>query len=89
MTLQTIEPSRIKPRASTRKTERTQRETLNDKEIEVIKLAADGFENHEIATALDLSIHTVTDRLKSIMRILAAANRTEACVRAIRTGVIK
>ena len=52
----------------------------------IIKLAADGFENHEIARALNLSIHTVTDRLIEAMAgsIAVAFDNARAFARAQR-----
>lgn len=61
---------------------------FSPREIEVLKLLADGASTTEAAVKLYLSEYTVRDYISSIMRRLQAKNRTEAAVKAIRLGII-
>lgn len=59
---------------------------LLEKEIEVLRLVAQGRDNREIADALDWSIHTVSNRLRVIFEKLHVTNRTQAALYALRQG---
>ena len=59
---------------------------LSDREIEVLKLAAKGLSNQDIAEKLCLSIRTVQGHLGHIFNKLQVGSRTEAVVRALREG---
>jgi DNA-binding NarL/FixJ family response regulator len=63
--------------------------SLSPREIEIIKLLADGASTAEAALKLYLSEYTVRDYISNIMKILNAQNRTEVAVKAIRMGIIK
>ena len=63
--------------------------SLSPREIEVIKLLADGASTAEAALKLYLSEFTVRDYISSIMKRLNAQNRTEVAVKAIRMGIIQ
>ncbi|WP_102027086.1 response regulator transcription factor [Salirhabdus sp. Marseille-P4669] len=67
-----------------------QRVTLHysPREVEVLKLMAEGASTSEAAVALNLSEYTVRDYISAIMQKMEARNRTEAVARAIRDGVI-
>lgn len=58
------------------------------REIDVLKLLADGASTSEAAERLSLSEYTVRDYVSEILRKLKARNRTEATTRAIRSGII-
>jgi DNA-binding NarL/FixJ family response regulator len=60
---------------------------LSERELEVLKLLADGKANAEIARELFLSPHTVRNHISSILSKLQFANRTEATAYAIRNGL--
>jgi pimeloyl-ACP methyl ester carboxylesterase/DNA-binding CsgD family transcriptional regulator len=62
-------------------------EALTARELDVLRLIAEGRSNQEIADALVISIHTVTNHVKSILGKTAAANRTEAAAYAHRHGI--
>jgi len=62
--------------------------TLSPREIEIIKLLADGASTAEAALKLYLSEFTVRDYISNIMKRLNAQNRTEVAVKAIRLGII-
>lgn len=59
---------------------------LSDREIEVLKLAAKGSSNQDIAEKLCLSIRTVQGHLGHIFNKLQVGSRTEAVVRALKEG---
>lgn len=59
---------------------------LLEKEIEVLRLVAQGRDNREIADALDWSVHTVSNRLRVIFEKLHVTNRTQAALYALRQG---
>jgi DNA-binding NarL/FixJ family response regulator len=55
---------------------------LNERDLEVLSLVADGMTSNEIANALHLSSHTVRSRKKQIIKKLSAANMIEAVYKA-------
>lgn len=61
---------------------------LSPREIEVLKLMAEGASTSEAAYELSLSEYTVRDYVSTIMQKMEARNRTEAVARAIRVGLI-
>lgn len=63
-------------------------EALTAREIEVLRLVAEGLANKEIAARLSLSEHTVKFHVASIMGKLGAASRTEAVMLGIRHGFV-
>jgi DNA-binding NarL/FixJ family response regulator len=56
---------------------------LTGREIEVLKQAASGFGNKEIARMLDISPGTVRNHMSDILRKLDARDRTHAVLKAI------
>jgi DNA-binding NarL/FixJ family response regulator len=63
-------------------------EVLSDREMEVLKQAARGLSNQDIADELCLSLRTVQAHLGHIFNKLQVSSRTEAVVRALREGWI-
>jgi DNA-binding NarL/FixJ family response regulator len=61
--------------------ERRRRTGLSEREVEVLKIAATGQTNREIAERLSLSQHTIARHLANARAKLGAANRTEAAVK--------
>jgi len=61
-------------------------EHLSDRELAVMKLAAKGMSNKEIADELVLSKRTVEGHLRSIFNKLGVASRTEAMLFGLRKG---
>ena len=61
---------------------------LTQREIEVLRMVADGLENKEIAAKLRISDHTVKFHVSALFAKLGASNRAEAVTLGIRLGVI-
>ena len=61
---------------------------LSEREIEVLKLAARGLSNKDIATKLFISKRTVQGHLGSIFNKLNVGSRTEAVFRAVKRGLL-
>jgi DNA-binding CsgD family transcriptional regulator len=53
---------------------------LSARELEVLRYAARGHTNAQVAASLGLSVHAVKFHLASIFRKLGVRNRTEAAV---------
>ena len=63
-------------------------ERLSDREVDVLRLVADGQSNKQIAWQLSLSIETIKSHLKSIFEKLGVDDRTHAVTVAVRRGYI-
>jgi two-component system, NarL family, nitrate/nitrite response regulator NarL len=63
-------------------------EPLTPRELEVLRLVADGLPNKTIASRLNISEHTVKFHVNALLGKLGAASRTEAVVTATRLGLI-
>lgn len=62
--------------------------TLTTRELEVLKLIADGLSNSEITEHLVISLHTVKGHVSNILSKLHLADRTQAAVYAWKKGVV-
>jgi NarL family two-component system response regulator LiaR len=61
-------------------------ESLSAREMEVIRLAAKGMSNKDMAEALCLTVRTVKAHLSNIFGKLGVASRTEAILKGLREG---
>ena len=61
---------------------------LSSRELHVLKLVARGLSNKQIANRLSISDKTVRNHLSRIFKKLAAGNRTEAVMNAMRGGLL-
>ncbi len=63
-------------------------EPLAERDIEILRLLAQGDSNQEIADQLSISEKTVRNRLSLVFRRLHLKNRTEAALYAMRKGLV-
>lgn len=63
--------------------------SLSPRETEVLRLAAKGFQNLEIARLAGMSVNTLKYHLKNAFMKLGVSNRTEAVTEAIHRGIIE
>jgi NarL family two-component system response regulator YdfI len=63
-------------------------EEVTPREIEVLRMMAEGLGNKEIAVRLGISDHTVKFHISSILAKVGASSRTEAVTLGIRMGLI-
>lgn len=61
---------------------------LTRREIEVLKLIAEGLFNKEIASRLDISERTVKNHVSNIFKKIEVSDRTQAAVYAIKNNLI-
>jgi NarL family two-component system response regulator LiaR len=66
----------------------TIRSELSDREIEVLKLIANGKDNAQIAADLHISPKTVKNHISNILMKLQIENRIQAAVYAVRSGIV-
>jgi len=61
-------------------------EGLTNRELDVLRLAANGLTNQAIGTKLDISDRTVQGHLANVYGKLSVSTRTEAVLRAVKLG---
>jgi DNA-binding NarL/FixJ family response regulator len=61
---------------------------LTERELAVLRLAANGLANKEIAKELGISSHTVKYHLASLLAKLGVHSRTEAVTMGLRRGLV-
>jgi DNA-binding NarL/FixJ family response regulator len=64
------------------------RAELSDRELDVLRLIANGKDNSEIAEALHISPKTVKNHISNILMKLQIENRIQAAVYAVRSGIV-
>lgn len=62
---------------------------MTPREIEVLRLIADGKSNKEVAEALFIAEGTIKSHVNAILRKLNAADRTEAVTLALKRGILR
>lgn len=67
-------------------TEESALDQLSERELEVLKLAAKGMSNKDIAQHLTLSVRTVQAHLSAVFSKMQVGSRTEAVVQALQQG---
>jgi DNA-binding NarL/FixJ family response regulator len=72
-------PSEIEPPATT---------PLSERELQVLRLVAEGKGNQEISEALYIGQSTVRNHISSILMKLQVENRVQAAVRAVRDRIV-
>jgi DNA-binding NarL/FixJ family response regulator len=61
---------------------------LSDRDVDILRLVAQGLSNQEIGAQLFISEKTVRNRLSLVFRQLHLKNRTEAALYALRKGLV-
>jgi DNA-binding NarL/FixJ family response regulator len=64
-------------------------EALTEREIEVLRLVAQGASNPQIAEQLHITVNTVKVHLKNILSKLQVENRTQAAAYAVQSGLVQ
>ena len=79
---------RVRSTAADSEGAETIRAELSDREIEVLKLIANGKDNAQIARDLVISPKTVKNHISNILMKLQIDNRIQAAVYAVRSGIV-
>lgn len=61
---------------------------LTERELEVLQLIVEGYSNAAIADKLYITVGTVKTHVRNILNKLCADDRTQAAVRALRSGLV-
>jgi NarL family two-component system response regulator LiaR len=62
---------------------------LSARELEVLRLVAEGMENAEIAVALKISPRTAKNHVSNILAKLSVSSRVQAAIFALRSGLVQ
>jgi two-component system nitrate/nitrite response regulator NarL len=79
---------RLRAKTTSEEAAKTIRTELSDREIEVLKLIANGKDNAQIARELFISPKTVKNHISNILMKLQIENRIQAAVYAVRSGIV-
>lgn len=80
-----VERSRAHPRVGA---SQPVEEALSEREIEVLRLLADGLDNTQIGAELYVSAATVKRHVSSVLTKLGVTNRVQAAIRGVQSGLI-
>jgi DNA-binding NarL/FixJ family response regulator len=81
--LRELRAARPSPKAAERL-----RSELTERELEVLRLIANGKDNAQIAAELHISAKTVKNHISNILMKLQIKNRIQAAVYAVRSGIV-
>ena len=62
--------------------------SLTERELEVLRAIAEGLSNRDIAERMRVSVGTVKKHVQDVLEKLAASDRTQAAVKALRQGLL-
>ena len=79
---------KLPPGVLSRLEERSRRQDLTEREMEILQLIVKGRSNKEISSALFISEDTVKYHLKTLFTKLGVQDRTEAAISAVRHGIV-
>jgi DNA-binding NarL/FixJ family response regulator len=79
---------RLRAMSPARQDPKTIRSELSDREVQVLKLIANGKDNSQIAADLHISPKTVKNHISNILMKLQIDNRIQAAVYAVRSGLV-
>lgn len=63
-------------------------EPLTERELDVLRLLADGLDNSQIAAELHLSAATVKRHVSGVLQKLGVSNRVQAAIRGVQLGLV-
>ncbi|MBI4779684.1 MAG: response regulator transcription factor [Oscillatoriophycideae cyanobacterium NC_groundwater_1537_Pr4_S-0.65um_50_18] len=63
-------------------------ESLTARELEVLQLIVEGYNNPTIAEKLYITSGTVKTHVRNILKKLCVSDRTQAAIRALRSGLV-
>lgn len=63
-------------------------EALTEREVDVLRLVAQGSSNPQIADELHITVNTVKVHLRNILSKLQLDNRTQAAAYAVQNGLV-
>ena len=67
---------------------RPEYESLTNRELDILKMAAQGISNKDIALKLNLSLRTIKGHMVDIFSKLNVGTRTEAVIKGLRSGLL-
>jgi len=62
---------------------------LTERELQVLRLVAEGYTNKDAAQVLHVSVHTVAHQMTSMLRRAGAPNRAGLVTRAFQGGILR
>ncbi len=80
---------RVRATSASQRDAETIRSELSDREIQVLKLIANGKDNAQIAAELHISPKTVKNHISNILMKLQIENRIQAAVYAVRRARLR
>ncbi|BAY49951.1 two component transcriptional regulator, LuxR family protein (plasmid) [Scytonema sp. HK-05] len=78
----------IPPSVGAKLVQRLSNPELSERELEVLRLIAQGMSNLEIATALSIGESTVKSHVNRILSKLGVSDRTQAVIVAVKRGIV-
>ncbi len=68
---------------------KSEKNTITNRQLQVLKLVAQGYTNDEIAEILVITKHTVKAHISSIYETLNASSRVQITIKALKLGLIQ
>lgn len=78
----------IPPEVGAKLLQRMSNPELSERELEVLRLMAQGMSNQEIGTALSIGESTVKSHVNRILSKLGVSDRTQAVITAVKRGIV-
>ncbi|MEH1951870.1 MAG: response regulator transcription factor [Nostoc sp.] len=78
----------IPPEVGAKLLQRMSNPELSERELEVLRLMAQGMGNQEIGTALSIGESTVKSHVNRILSKLGVSDRTQAVITAVKRGIV-
>ncbi|MCC5652644.1 response regulator transcription factor [Nostoc sp. XA013] len=78
----------IPPEVGAKLLQRMSNPELSERELEVLRLMAQGMGNQEIGTALSIGESTVKSHVNHILSKLGVSDRTQAVITAVKRGIV-